>query len=393
MFERRSRIIRDGSTLSFDYVPEKVLGREKQMSQLENLFSPLAIDGKSCTAFLYGGVGAGKTVTARRFCLDLDTYFRQNGKRLGTVYVNCRIKSSEYSVTLDILRHFDPGFPERGFALDEIMALIKKGIENRMEPLVVVLDEVDVMLKGTGKNLIYQLTRMPEELKAGSLSLILISQYSLALMLDEATMSTFRRSNMISFAGYTKEELETIIRYRAGIAFYDGVFPDESVDVLASAAEEFNDARFAIEVMERAAHIAESMGEKEITPDCVREASSSSYSDLSEEKLRDLDLNRKIVLLSIARAIKSLSFVSITKCEKTYAVVCEEYNVPVKKHTQYYTYVQDMEKRGLVRTEVRRDTDGGRVTFISIDNIPPKELANKLEYLLEKDRKEEVDLE
>lgn len=392
MFERNSNIIRDGSTLSFDYVPEKIVGREFQMSQLENFFSPLAIDGKPCTAFLYGGVGAGKTVTARRFCIDMDTYFRQNGKHMGNPYVNCRIKSSEYSVALEILRFFDPGFPERGFALDEILALIKKGIEGKREALVVILDEVDVMLKGAGKNLIYQLTRMPEELRAGSLSLILISQYPLALLLDEATMSTFRRSNMISFAGYTEAELRNIVQYRAELAFYPGTLPEESVTVLSSAAADYSDARFAIEVLERAAHIAESGGLSEITPDCIRTASSASYSDLSEEKLNDLDRNRKMILLSIARAIKSLSSISITKCEKTYAVICEEYSVPAKKHTQYYNYVQDLEKRGLLRTEVRRDVDGGRVTFIILDHVPSKELANKLEYLLDKDGKGEIGL-
>lgn len=392
MFERKSNIIKDGSTLSFDYVPEKLLGRESHMTQLENLYSPLALDGKSCTAFLYGGVGTGKTVTARRFCMDMDTYFRQNGKHMGNPYVNCRIKSSEYSVALEILRFFDPGFPERGFAIDEILALIKRGIESKREALVIVLDEADVMLKGAGKNLIYQLTRMPEELKAGSMSLLLISQYPLALLLDEATMSTFRRSNMISFAGYTEEELGKIIRYRAEIAFYPDTLPEESVEVLSSAAADYCDARFAVEVLERAAHIAESNGLDKITPDCIRTASSASYSDLSEEKLKDLDQNRKIVLLSIARAIKALSSISLTKCEKTYAIVCEEYSVPAKKHTQYYNYVQDLEKRGLLRTEVRRDVDGGRVTFIILDHVPSKELANKLEYLLDKEDTGDLDL-
>ncbi len=389
MFERKSNILKDGSTLSFDYVPEKVVGRESHMSQLENLFSPLALDGKSCTAFLYGGVGAGKTVTAKRFCIDMDSYFRENGKHMGYRYVNCRVKSSEYSVVLEILRFFDPGFPERGFAIDEILALIKRGIESRREALVIVLDEVDVMLKGTGKNLIYQLTRMPEELKAGSLSLLLISQYPLAMLIDEATMSTFRRSNMVSFAGYTEAELRKIIEYRAGIAFYPGTLPEESVDVLSSAAADYCDARFAIEVLERAAHIAESGGLKEVTPDCIRAASSASYSDLSEEKLNDLDDTKKLILLSIARAIKTLSSISITKCEKTYAIVCEEYNVPPKKHTQYYNHIQDLEKRGLLRTEVRRDPDGGRATFIIMDHVPSRELAKKLEYLLDKDDKGE----
>jgi cell division control protein 6 len=158
-------------------------------------------------------------------------------------------------------------------------------------------------------------------------------------------------------------------------------------------SSEYGDARYALEILERAAHVAEAAGESEVTPDCIRTASASVYSDVSEVKLNNLDRNKKIVLLSISRAIKSAASVSMTKCEKTYAVVCEEYNVPAKKHTQFYTYVMDMEKMALLRTEVKREPDGGRVTYISIDNIPPKELANKLEYLLDEEARGETDLE
>ena len=212
-------------------------------------------------------------------------------------------------------------------------------------------------------------------------------------MIDEASMSTFRRSNMISFARYTLDELLAIVRYRAGLALSDGALSDESAELIANVSSEFGDARYALEILERAAHVAETAGESEVTPDCIRTASASVYSDVSEVKLNNLDRNKKIVLLSISRAIKSAASVSMTKCEKTYAVVCEEYNVPAKKHTQFYTYVMDMEKMALLRTEVKREPDGGRVTYISIDNIPPKELANKLEYLLDEEARGETDLE
>ena len=393
MFDRNSRIIRDGSTLSFEYIPEKLVGREAHTAELERLFSPLAFDGKSCSAFLWGGVGTGKTAIAKRFCLDMGAYFQEKGRRMGTVYTNCRIKNSEYAVMLDAVRHFDPSFPDRGFALDELISILVRSVESKKEALVIILDEVDVMLKGPKKNIIYQLSRLPEQLSAGSISLILISQYPLATMIDEASMSTFRRSNMISFARYTLDELLAIVRYRAGLALSDGALSDESAGLIANVSSEFGDARYALEILERAAHVAETAGESEVTPDCIRTASASVYSDVSEVKLNNLDRNKKIVLLAISRAIKSAASVSMTKCEKTYAVVCEEYNVPAKKHTQFYTYVMDMEKMALLRTEVKREPDGGRVTYISIDNIPPKELANKLEYLLDEEARGETDLE
>ncbi|MBO4503090.1 MAG: AAA family ATPase [Candidatus Methanomethylophilus sp.] len=393
MFERRSSIIRDGTRLSFDYVPEKLISREKQMRELERLFSPLALDGNACSAYLWGSVGAGKTASAKRFCKDMAEYFFQNNKRLSDIYINCRVRNTEYAVALELARFYDPGFPDRGFSIDEILAMVQRRIDADQSPLVVILDEVDVLLKGGSRNLVYQLTRVSEALKGkASLSLILISQYSLASMLDEASMSTFRRANMISFARYSEAELKEIVRYRAEIALEPEVLSEDAVDLIAKLSEEFGDARFALEILERAAHAAEMEGLSEISLDCIRSGSSSIYSDVSETKLNQLDMNHSLALLAACRAIKSAPSVSMTHCEKTYHIACEEYNVPAKKHTQFYTYMQDLERLNLIRTEVRREPDGGRVTYISIDNIPPKELANKIVYLLDYASRGETDL-
>ncbi len=394
MFERNSRIIRDGESLSFDYVPDKVVLREAQMGELERMFSPLAMDNRACSAYLWGSVGSGKTVTAKRFCEDMKVYFSENNRRMDYVYVNCRIRNTEYAAVLDIMRHYDRGFPDRGFAIDEILTLLKRAMEKEGAPLVVVLDEVDCILKGSTKNLVYQLTRFTEDMKGkATLSLIMISQYSLASLLDEASMSTFRRANMITFMKYTLEDLRAIVRYRADLALEKDTLDEDGVDLIARLSEEFGDARFAMEILERAAHSAEKEGLSTVTLDCIRTGGASIYSDVSENKLNDLDMNRKLALLSISRAIKTAPSISISKCEKTYAVVCEEYNVPAKQHTQYYTYVKDLEKQGLIRTEVKREPDGGRATYIAIDNIPPKELAHKIEYLLDTPQNEGADFE
>ncbi|MCL1811287.1 MAG: AAA family ATPase [Methanomassiliicoccaceae archaeon] len=383
MFERSSAIIKDAKKLSFEYVPERLVHRDEQMRRLETLFRPMMADSLPCSAFLTGSVGTGKTVTAKRFCEDMLKYCASSGKMMEYIFINCRIRSTEHGVILHLMRHFDPGFPDRGFSADEMLRSLKKHIEGGARPLVIVLDEVDVLLKSGNRDLIYQLSRLTEEMRSSSISLIMISQEPVSDMLDKASMSSFKRANTITFDRYTKDELKDIVKARAEEALMPGTMNDDVVDLLADIGKGYGDARLVIEMLETAASIAEERADGRLGADDVRSANAMIYSNVSENKLATLDMRRKLALLAIARAIKSEPYVSITRAEKTYSVVCEEYGQAARKHTQFWTYVQDMEKMNLLDTIVKSETEGGRVTYISIPDIPPKELAKKLEYLLD----------
>ena len=85
------------------------------------------------------------------------------------------------------------------------------------------------------------------------------------------------------------------------------------------------------------------------------------------------------------RSSKSSGYVAITTVEKTYGVVCEEYNVPARKHTQFWKYVTDLDKDGLIAT-VEHNTNSGpgrSQTHITLLDIPAKVLAKKIETILE----------
>ena len=384
MFERSSAVIRDGKKLSFEYVPEKLVHREEQIRRLETLFRPLVTDNTSCSAFLTGGVGTGKTVTAKRFCEDMLRYSSAKGRQMDHVFINCRIRNTEHGAILELVRHFDHGFPDRGFSADEMLRSLRKHIEAGQRPLVIVLDEVDILLKNNSKDLIYQLSRFTEEIRENSpVSLIMISQEQVEERLDSATRSSFKRANTVRFERYTKDELRDIVRMRADEALMPGAMKDDVAELLGDIGKAYGDARLVIEMLEKAANIAEERTDGKLTADDVRSANAMIYSNVSENKLASLDMKRKLALLAIARAIKGEVYVSITRVEKTYEVVCEEYGQSARKHTQFWTYVQDMEKMNLLDTVVKSEAEGGRVTYISIPDIPPKELAKKLEYLLE----------
>ena len=383
--ERKSVIIRDGRKLSFDYVPEKLIHREEQISTLRMLFRPVFEDNRSETAFITGTVGTGKTATVKRFCEDIMRYGAERGKRIEYLIVNCRQRNTESAVVLQILRHFDPGHPDRGFSVQEMLRTVRGKIDSLKARIIIVLDEADILIKKNAVDIIYQLSRFNEESinRSASVSLILIAQEYIIDMIDAASLSTFKRTNTIRFGRYTRDELRDIITIRSEESLLPGRIREDAIELIADISSEWGDARFAIDLLDKSARKAENKEAGEITAEEVREAKSMIYSVVTESKLRDLNTNQRITLLSIARSIKDRAYVIMGAAERTYAIVCEEYNEKVRKHTQFWSYVQDLEKIGLITTVVRGDPEGGRTTYISLPDIPSRVLAHKLESIMD----------
>lgn len=379
------RILKDPAKLSFDYVPEKLVHREKQMDRLRMIFRPVLESGVSQTALLIGNVGTGKTATSKRFCLDLVKEGSERGKPMDFVVVNCRQRNTESAVLLRLVTHFDERFPDRGFSTAEMLRALHKHLESRKLHLVVVLDEADVLLRKGAGDLIYQLSRFDEEKVGGkaSLSLILISQKYLLDLLDPASLSTFRRANAITFDRYTADELRDIVADRVRLAFFPDTVPAEGVDLIADISAEFGDARFAIEILEKAGMLAEEERADQVTAENIRAAKALTYSVVTESKVDALDVQKKLVLLAVARALKDRAYVTTGEVEKVYRVAAEEYGERARGHTQFWAYLQAVANEGLLETKVSGDPSGGRTTYISIPDIPVKVLRDMLEGMLQ----------
>ncbi len=383
MFERGSILIKDPSKLSFEYVPSKLPGREEQMDQLEMIFSTVIQNGRSEFAFMTGDVGTGKTSTAKRFILDLMEYSHKNNVPVDYVIINCRQKGTEAGILYQCVSHFDPGYPDRGFSTQEMLRALKGHLEKNKKRFIIVLDEVNVLLKKGPCDLIYQLSRMSDEsLNVPlSVSLIMISQEYVLDRLDEASRSTFKKVNAIRFDKYSFNQLKVIIDERCKEALVDGAIEDDAIELIADRACGNGDARFAIDLLDKSARVAEKRENSVITADDVRKVSDMVYMVVNQPKLEELGKNELFVLLAVARAIKNNSFVKLSAVEKTYAIVCEEYEVEAKKHTQFYVYVKNLIKSNYL---VEPINDSSRSMCVSIPDIPSKELAKKIELVLEK---------
>ena len=380
-------VFKDQGKLSFDYLPERMVHREKQTQRLFSLLRPIVEAGASNNAFLYGPVGTGKTHTAKRFCLDFKKYASDQGRGIDWYPVNCRQRMGDDAVLLALVRHFDAHFPERGFSIAEKLESLKKHVEKQKVHFIVILDEVDALLKKSGADLIYSFARIAEETTAakGNISMILISQRPNALeYMDPAALSTFRRTNVVEFPRYDRKELADILTDRIELAMHRGTVSDDLVEMISEISAEFGDARYSIEVLEKAGMLADEEISESVTPEHVRGAKAHVHPTDVQERLQQLDVPKRLVLLAVARKIRKKTRITMGEAEQAYEIVCEEFGEKRRAHTQLWKYVRELDALGLIDTKLSGEGVVGKTTLISLPEIPAKVLTESLERTLKR---------
>ena len=380
-----SSVIKDPDVLDFDYIPEEIPHRDEQLRFLSQMFKPL-LSGISQNVVIRGPVGTGKTLIAKKFCNSLISIARKQGTLIEYVHINCRKRSTDSMALLGILNYFDPRFPDRGSSVQEMLQVLRKQLQKREAQLLVVLDEADAVLKKSGSNLVYALTRFSDESTREKIpvSLLLISQKDVLSMLDDSALSTFKRSNQISLNKYTRNELLDIVKQRIDLAFHIGTVDEECIDLIADIASEWGDARFAIELLWKAGIAADHQHVQLVVPEHVRAAKAETYSVVTESKLRNLERHQLLALYAIAKRLQKdgTAYVSTGDAEKTYAVTCEEYDEKPRTHTMFWNYLKDIESAGFVTIKLSGKNRLGTTQLISLPDIPAEVVGSKVEELL-----------
>jgi len=381
-------VIKDQEKLSFDFIPEELPNREKQIQELFGLYRGIVSSNVSQNVLIHGPVGTGKTVTAKRFCMDFEEWAKGKDQNIDSVFVNCRKRKNNSSAMWKIVHHFDRGFPDRGFSVEEMMKIVKEKIEERNLHLLVVLDEVDPLIQKEGSDLIYLLSRFDEEQLSpeGNVSIILVSQKNVFELLEDSARSSFKRSNRIRFPRYASQDLFPILKNRVKGAFYPGSIDDEKINLVSDIAgkdgDGNGDARFGIELLEKSALIAEMKGRNEILTEDIRSAKGEIDPYFTESRLKNLNKQEKLILLASTRRLKDQAYTVTGEIEELYKVLCEEYEVEKLGHTQFWKYLKSLSNEGLLGTKTV-STDSGRTTKVSLSDITADKLEEKLENLLE----------
>jgi cell division control protein 6 len=201
--------------------------------------------------------------------------------------------------------------------------------------------------------------------------------------LDDAARSTFK-NNVVTLEPYSGDALEAIVGQRVRLAFHAGTVDDDCVSLIADSVRSEGNARSAIEVLWKAGLTADDAGAASVGPEHVRAAKAEVHSFITETKLRNMARHPLLVLLALARRLRrdASAYATTGSVEKTYALVCEEYNEEQRGHTMFWKYLKQLEDAGLILARLSGKGHAGTTQLISIPDAPTDVVEERVTAIL-----------
>lgn len=352
-----SRIFADREVLSPHYIPKKLIGRQKEINSIERAVAPAIKGERGRNLFVYGKAGVGKTSCVKYVINEVDAI--QNAKTRVS-YINCRIYNSRFRVLNKIISDHIPTYAKRGYGAPDLYEKLSSWIEEDSKILVIALDEID-MIKDLD-DLIYTLTRMNGDIKAGGVTMVGISNnVSFKDSLDPRSLSSLYETEIV-FSSYNATDIYDITRDRVAKGFRIGAIDDEVLRfVSATAAKEGGDARFALKVLSKAGELSEEANLDSISMDKTKEAVRLAEDDIVYDVVSTLSEHQKLILYAISLltmsggTYKKLTdgidtFIFSGEVYNRYRSLSEGFHKEPKGERWYRKYLFEIETQGLILT-------------------------------------------
>lgn len=267
-FIAQENLFRKKEVLQTSYTPDAILHRDKEIKQIAQILAPALRMEKPSNVFLYGKTGTGKTLCARNTTDQMLTVSKQKNISLKILYVNCklsRVADTEYRLIAQLARDLGKAIPSTGLPTDEVYKSFYTALEKERKTVVLILDEIDQLVKKAGDAILYNLTRINSELKNTQICLVGISNdLMFTEHLDPRVKSSLSEEEVV-FAPYNALQLQDILRRRSQLAFKEGIVQQGVIEKCAAyAAREHGDARRALELLRVAGELAERQGHMKV---------------------------------------------------------------------------------------------------------------------------------
>jgi cell division control protein 6 len=335
-------------------------------------------------------MGTGKTVLSKRFGDDFTRYAQKKKLNVTYIHVNCREEGSFFNILKNIIiRNFEKEFPHRGYSSQELLEKLIRILDRRNLYTIITLDELESLIRKEGANPLFSLTRLQENRPPDApqrVGLICIFRepecQDVFKLLDKSTLSTLGHNSLI-IEKYSPVQLKDILAYRSREALKEDAILPEALELIIDLVGEHGDARFAIELLWLGGKYADTYHSMKILPEHVREAQMQTHPTLRAEDLKCLSRHERLLLLAIARQLRSKNsaYASIGEIEGEYSATCEEFGDRPRAHTQVWKNIKYLSAVGIISTKISGRGQRGKTTLVGL-YAPSEKLEKELLKML-----------
>lgn len=357
------------------FVPERLPHREKDAEQLAEILSPSLKNFKPSNVIIFGKPGVGKTSVVKYVEGEISKAMQARlDAKIRLIDVNCGIVDNPYGVLLAVgdglLESWEEKLPFTGWPLDKLYNTVVEKINGFAGIIVIVLDEIDKLVKKSGDSVLYQLLRINEVANEGKVCILGISNdLRFTEYLDPRVKSRLIEETMV-FNPYNASQIYDILRDRslyAGIA--DSIDESAMKTCAALAAQEHGDARRAIDMLRIAVELTEKGGETMILDDTIYEAKKKLERDVVVETVSTLPLHSKLVLFSISLIdeIKKGGSSNMGEFYDLYEKIADRMGMSSLTQRRIADIVGELTNLGLIDSKVQSFGRYGRTTTVTLN--------------------------
>jgi cell division control protein 6 len=341
---------------------------------------------------LYGVSGAGKTAVTQFICAQLEEMGQNIDRFVNPVFINCRKIDTQYRVLAhlgnSLLEEYEnDDIPFTGWPTDKVFSELIRRMDRLGGVHIIVLDEIDHLVKKSGDDLLYNLTNLNAELKKARCSVIGISNdLKFTEYLDSRVQSRLGQEDII-FNPYNAAQLQDILRMRSKKGISKGALGKGVIELCAGmAAQEHGDARRALNLLRVSTEKAEQSGDTEVIERHVRMAQNQIECDQITPVIRSLPSQQKLVLFAVLRNEKhGLKNIATGEVFELYKQSCKYFGSNILTSRRITTLLSELDTLGLITAKTVSNGRYGRTKMINScipNSINPMEIMIEAEEMM-----------
>ena len=385
-FLNSDSVFKNKPVLFSTHTPCTILHRDEQVQALAGMLAPALKTDKPSNIFIYGKTGTGKTLSVKHVTTKMLEIAAERAIPLKIIYVNCKLKKiadTEYRLIAHMTRELGRQIPPTGLPTDEVYRLFMGAVDREPQTLIFILDEIDQLVNKVGDEILYNLTRINEDLKNTKISIVGISNdMRFADGLDPRVKSSLSEEEVL-FPPYNAIQIKNILIARSEAAFKKNALLSGVIEkISAIAAREHGDARRAIELLRVAGEIADRETDNAVRLTHVDLAMDAIEQDRAKDIVAAQPKQYQLVLYSIFHAEQERKKTVLTgEVYHQYRVFADRTGLRPLTQRRVSDVLAELDMLGIITARVKSKGRYGRTREIMLA-IPPQS-SQRIKKMLE----------